>query len=92
MWAACGAARVGRANIDGSNPDNNWYATGDQLGPYDFAADDQHIYWTHSEPTGGGASYVQRVNVDGTGAIPTYATGSPSSGTTMLGIGVALAP
>lgn len=84
-------AAIGRADLDGSGADTAWYVTYDELGPFDFAADDQHVYWTHSVPTAGGPSYIGRLNVDGTGLISQYISGSGYGGDSFVA-SVALGP
>jgi hypothetical protein len=64
-------AMIGRADLDGSNPD---YAL-TSADTYWLAADDEHIYWSNHPPDShafGAGSSVGRANVDGTGVDPTF--------------------
>jgi hypothetical protein len=64
-------ALIGRANIDGSNPDYSFIPAD---APW-LAADDEHLYWANFDPsahTFDAGSSIGRANLDGTGVDPTF--------------------
>ena len=63
-----GAGRIGRSDLDGSNPDPN-FITGLNR-PHGIAIDDGHIYWTDID-----AGTIGRANLDGTGVNASFMTG-----------------
>lgn len=59
-WASQSGNTVGRANLDGSSPDQSFISLPGFPGPNGVAVDDRHIYWTSGSP---GA--IGRANLDG---------------------------
>jgi virginiamycin B lyase len=60
-WANAGTDSIGRANLDGSDPDPTWIQN---LGAFiaGIAVDGSYIYWTD------GSRYIGRATLSGTGA------------------------
>ena len=69
-WTNEFSGMIGRANLDGSSPNNN-FITG-LAGLRGIAVDHAHIYWVNSS-VGGGA--IGRANLDGSSANPNFITG-----------------
>ena len=65
-----GSTSIGRADLDGSDPDNGFIGRVGLLA--DLAVDDDHIYWAPSLPSQG---LIGRANVDGTGVDGSFITG-----------------
>lgn len=59
-WADFSRDQIGRANLDGTEPNFSFITSADQ--PCGVAVDSAHIYWAN---TGGGS--IGRANLDGTG-------------------------
>jgi hypothetical protein len=57
-WGDLGTSAIGRANLDGSQP-NNWFVTG-MRNPCLLAIGSSHIFWTTE-----GSTSISRANLDG---------------------------
>jgi hypothetical protein len=67
---------IGRANLDGSNPDQNFItgAPGIPIPPSlcGLAVDSAHLYWTVQEPFGAYVPSIGRANLDGSGVNQSF--------------------
>jgi hypothetical protein len=68
-WASRGGDRIGRANLDGGQPNPNFMIG--TPSPCGVAVDQSHIYWA-SQSTGS----IGRANLDGSAADPDFVTGA----------------
>ncbi len=66
-----GAGSISRANLDGTGVDQSFIIITGTGGPYDVAADTNHLYW--ATPA---ANTIGRANLDGTGVDPGFITGA----------------
>lgn len=66
-WANRGDASIGRANLDGTGPNNSFIGTGSSL-PCGVGVNATHIYWAN----GGVADAIGRANLDGTSPDNTF--------------------
>ena len=71
-WANNASGTIGRANLDGSNP-NQSFITGANA-PIGVAVDGAHVYWTNFPQSAG--TGIGRANLDG--SMPTRAS-SPAA-------------
>jgi virginiamycin B lyase len=77
-WGDMGAARIGRANLDGTGIEGSFIDFGFGLGqvqrPLDVAVDGGHLYWAN---LGDGAANgtIGRAGIDGTGLERSFITG-----------------
>ena len=74
---------IGRALLDGSNPDPDWVDTGAGVTPCDVAADAGHIYWTFASFSSTNTT-LGRAAIDGTGVNNSWAAVSPYLGDASL--------
>ena len=70
-WADTGNGTIGRANLDGSNPDQSFITTG-ATDPSGVAVDGQHIYWGNFV-----SNAIGRANLDGSSPDESFITGAP---------------
>lgn len=61
---------IGRANLDGSDPDFSFIADDAAW----LAGDSQHLYWANADESSffGAGNSIGRANVDGSGVDPTF--------------------
>jgi hypothetical protein len=64
-WANSGSGAIGRADIDGTNVNENFIATGADF-ILDVAVDAQHIYWSDYDGPIGYDGSIGRADIDGT--------------------------
>jgi hypothetical protein len=69
-WSQPPGDAIGRANIDGSNPDPTFITGIDASGVSGLAVDAAHVYWSN-EQTGS----IGRANLDGSGVDQSFITG-----------------
>jgi sugar lactone lactonase YvrE len=72
-WANAGNGTIGRANVDGTNP-NQRFIIGAST-PTGVAVDAAHVYWGNA----GSAQTIGRANLDGTGANQSFITGTDTA-------------
>lgn len=80
-WSDDGTNTIGRANLDGSSPNQSWI-TGCN-GPYAVTVDDSYVYWTNYSN-----GSIGRANIDGSSPDQSWITG----GSTPTGVAAAPAP
>jgi hypothetical protein len=67
-WADFGNGTIGRANVDGTNVEDGFIATGGH--PIAVAVTSSHIYWANES-----AGTIGRANLDGSAVEPSFITG-----------------
>jgi virginiamycin B lyase len=75
-WAPCATGAIGRANLDGTNVDQDFITTGAGLGA--IAVDADHLYWSQGER-------IVRADLDGTGVDPNFITTGGCPGDVAIG-------
>ncbi len=70
-WANSSIGTLGRANLDGSSPDQSFITGASQ--PHGVAVDTQHVYWANLD-----VNTIGRANIDGTGANESFITSTTS--------------
>jgi hypothetical protein len=68
-WSSDGAAAIGRANLDGTSPDQSFITGANE--PAGIALDGAHIYWTNYP-----LHAIGRANLDGTSPDQSFITGA----------------
>ncbi|MGH9158843.1 MAG: carboxypeptidase regulatory-like domain-containing protein [Vicinamibacteraceae bacterium] len=68
-WTNAGTGMIGRANLDGSEPNPSFIAGASE--PWGVAVDGSYVYWTNS-----GTHTIGRANLNGTGAVQDFITGA----------------
>ena len=70
FWASNNSANpIGRANLDGSEPNQNFLPAEPYFAPA-VAVDGSHVYWTSGSQT------IERANLDGSEVIPNFVPGA----------------
>ncbi|MGE5527333.1 MAG: YncE family protein [Methanosarcina sp.] len=67
-WADAAWGRIGRANLDGTDPEFSFIAGAEE--PCGVALDGRHIFWANT-----GADAIGRANLDGSGVSQRFRTG-----------------
>jgi len=82
-WGEYYAGAIGRANLDGTDPNESFISTGGVgTNPYGLAADGTYLYWTDDE-----SGSIGRAALDGSGVIPAFISAGNAKGEWGLAVG-----